>query len=153
VLTRECIPDEANTIRIALACACGRKIDGSRPCDCAYAHICAKTHDCYEGQAKNRGPDFIITTGGTGISPRDVTPETTAAFCDKELPGVAEALRAASLAETNSAMLSRAYAGIHGQTIIVNFPGSVRACRFYMQYLIPVMEHAVLMLHDGKHGA
>jgi molybdenum cofactor synthesis domain-containing protein len=92
--------------------------------------------------------DFIITTGGTGIGPRDVTPEVTASFCEKELPGIAEALRAASLAETHTAMLSRAYAGIYGKTIIVNFPGSARACRLCAKILIPVMEHALAMVYD-----
>jgi molybdopterin adenylyltransferase len=93
--------------------------------------------------------DFILTTGGTGISPRDITPETTAAYCDKELPGIAEVLRAESYRETPQAMLSRAYAGIKGRTIIVNFPGSVKAAAFCTRTFIPVMAHALLM-RDGK---
>ena len=97
------------------------------------------------------GTDFILTTGGTGISPRDVTPEATMRFCQKELPGIAEALRAASLAETPSAMLSRGYAGLRGNTVVVNFPGSQKAVRFCMTVLGPVMEHAVRMIRGEGH--
>ena len=104
-----------------------------------------------EACAGANAPDFILTTGGTGISPRDTTPEVTAAFCEKELPGIAEALRAASLAETSTAMLSRAYAGMRGKTLIVNFPGSVRACRLCVSVLIPVMEHVAAMASGEGH--
>ena len=97
------------------------------------------------------GVDFILTTGGTGISARDVTPETTARFCDRELPGIAEALRAASLVETPAAMLSRGYAGMHGTTIVVNFPGSVKAVRLCMAVFGPVMEHALKMVRGEGH--
>lgn len=97
------------------------------------------------------GADFILTTGGTGISPRDVTPETTRVFCDRELPGVAEALRAESARETPNAMLSRGYAGLRGSTIVVNFPGSVAAVRLCMKVLGPVMEHAVSMVRGQGH--
>jgi molybdopterin adenylyltransferase len=95
--------------------------------------------------------DFILTTGGTGIGPRDVTPEVTAAWCERELPGIAEALRARSLAETPMAMLSRGTAGLRGRTIIVNFPGSVEAARLSAQTLAPVMEHALAMLRGEGH--
>ena len=95
--------------------------------------------------------DFILTTGGTGLSPRDVTPETTRQFCDREIPGIAEALRAQSYAETPAAMLSRAYAGVRGRCIVVNFPGSVKAVRRCMEVLGPVMEHAVRMLRGEGH--
>ena len=97
------------------------------------------------------GADFILTTGGTGISPRDITPEATMRFCQKELPGIAEAMRAASLAETPSAMLSRGYAGLRGNTVVVNFPGSQKAVRLCMTVLGPVMEHAVRMLRGEGH--
>jgi molybdopterin adenylyltransferase len=95
--------------------------------------------------------DFILTTGGTGISPRDVTPEVTRKFCDKELPGIAEVLRAQSYRETPAAVLSRGYAGLHGASIVVNFPGSVNAVRLCMKVLGPVMEHAMRMLGGGGH--
>ncbi len=96
-------------------------------------------------------PDFILTTGGTGLSPRDVTPETTARFCEREIPGIAEALRAASLAETPAAMLSRGYAGHRGNTVVVNFPGSPKAVRLCMKVLGPIIEHAGRMLRAEGH--
>lgn len=102
--------------------------------------------------AAQAGADFILTTGGTGIGPRDVTPEVTAGWCDRLLPGVAEALRAASARETPMAMLSRGTAGLKGRTLIVNFPGSLKAARLGAQTLAPVMEHALEMLAGGGHG-
>jgi molybdopterin adenylyltransferase len=95
--------------------------------------------------------DFILTTGGTGISARDVTPEATCSFCERELPGIAEALRAESYRETPTAVLSRGFAGIRGNTIIVNFPGSVKAVRLCTRVLIPIMEHALSMLRGEGH--
>lgn len=97
------------------------------------------------------GVDFILTTGGTGISPRDVTPEVTRRFCQKELPGISEALRAASLRETPAAMLSRGFAGLHGETLVVNFPGSPKAARLCVQLIAPIMEHAGRMLRGEGH--
>lgn len=95
--------------------------------------------------------DFILTAGGTGISPRDVTPETTRRFIDKELPGIPEMIRAQSWGETPASVLSRGVAGMKGRTIVVNFPGSVRAARTCMQVLAPVMEHAMKMLRGEGH--
>jgi molybdopterin adenylyltransferase len=100
---------------------------------------------------EHAGCDFILTTGGTGISSRDVTPEVTMGYCDKEIPGIAEALRAAAVAETPAAMLSRGFAGLRGTTVIVNFPGSVAAVTSCMKVLGPVMEHAVRMLKGEGH--
>jgi len=105
----------------------------------------------YATLAECSGADFILTTGGTGISPRDITPEVTQRYCDKELPGIAEALRAESLKETPSAMLSRAYAGMHGNTIVINFPGSVRAVRLCVKVVAPVLEHAMKMRAGEGH--
>ena len=98
------------------------------------------------------GADFILTTGGTGISPRDVTPEATKRFIDRELPGIPESLRVQSYTETPSAVLSRGIAGLKGNTIVVNFPGSVRAVRLCMRVLGPVMEHALRMIRGEGHG-
>ena len=95
--------------------------------------------------------DFILTTGGTGLSDRDMTPEATRGYCERELPGIAEALRAESYKETPTAVLSRGVAGIRGDTIIVNFPGSVKAVRLCTRVLIPVMEHALSMLRGEGH--
>lgn len=95
--------------------------------------------------------DFILTTGGTGIGPRDLTPDITAAWCEKELPGIAEILRAESYRETPSAMLSRGYAGIKETTIVVNFPGSVKAVRLCTRLMIPVIAHAGPMIRGEGH--
>ena len=91
----------------------------------------------------NAGAELIITTGGTGVSPRDVTPEATKAVIDRELPGMAEAMRAASLKKTPNAMLSRAVCGVRGRTLIINLPGSPRAVRENLEAVLPVIPHAV----------
>ncbi len=92
--------------------------------------------------------DFVITTGGTGLSVRDITPEVCASFCDKELPGIAEIIRSESYKETQMAMLSRNYAGMKGKTIIINFPGSTKAVKLCSKIVIPILEHAIMM-RDG----
>ena len=97
------------------------------------------------------GWDFILTTGGTGIGPRDITPEVTREYCDRELSGISETLRAESLRETKAAMLSRGYSGMKGKTIIVNFPGSVKAVRLCTRVVAPVMTHAVRMIKGEGH--
>ncbi len=104
-----------------------------------------------EAFERHTDADFILTTGGTGISSRDVTPEATLSYCERELPGIAEALRAESYRETPMAVLSRGVAGIRGNTIIVNFPGSVKAVRLCARVLIPIMEHALSMLRGEGH--
>jgi molybdopterin adenylyltransferase len=95
--------------------------------------------------------DFILTTGGTGLSKRDITPEICEAYCDNSLPGIAEILRSESFKETPNAMLSRGYAGIKGKTIIVNFPGSVKAVTLCTRILLPIMGHAIKMINDEGH--
>jgi len=87
--------------------------------------------------------DIVITTGGTGVSPRDVTPEATAAVVDRQLPGMAEAMRAASVKKTPHAMLSRAVCGIRGRTLIINLPGSPKAARENLAVVLPAIPHAV----------
>ncbi len=87
--------------------------------------------------------DLIITTGGTGVAPRDVTPEATLAVIERELPGMAEAMRAESLKKTPHAMISRAVAGIARQTLIVNLPGSPKAVRENLSVILPAIPHAV----------
>jgi len=87
--------------------------------------------------------DLIVTTGGTGLSPRDVTPEATQAVCDRTIPGIAEAIRAAGLAYTPRAMLSRAVAGQRGQTIILNLSGSPKAVKEQLGIVTPVLLHAL----------
>jgi molybdenum cofactor synthesis domain-containing protein len=99
----------------------------------------------------NLGKDYIFTNGGTGISPRDITPEVTEEICEKELPGISEYLRGESLKETKNAVLSRGYSGVKGKTIIVNFPGSVKAVSLCIRLLIPVLEHGIKMIKGEKH--
>lgn len=95
--------------------------------------------------------DVIITTGGTGIGPRDITPDVTEKFCDRVIPGIAEYLRAASIAQTTHAVLSRGVAGVKGNTIIVNIPGSVKGAIFCTELLITILPHAVTMVQGGGH--
>ena len=87
--------------------------------------------------------DLILTTGGTGVSPRDVTPEATRAVIEKELPGMSEAMRAESLKKTPNAMISRAICGIRKQSLIINLPGSPRAVRENLAVVLPAIHHAV----------
>lgn len=92
--------------------------------------------------------DIILTTGGTGLSPRDVTPEATTAVLEREAPGIAEAIRAAARESFPRSMLSRGVAGIRGSTLIVNLPGSVGGVRDGIATLSPVIEHAMQILRD-----
>jgi len=92
--------------------------------------------------------DVILTTGGTGFSPRDVTPEATLAVIEREAPGLAEAMRAASVAKSPHAMLSRARAGIRGRVLIINLPGSPQAATENLEVVLPALEHAVHLLRD-----
>lgn len=92
--------------------------------------------------------DVILTTGGTGFALRDVAPEATRAVIQREAPGLAEAMRAESLAKTKHAMLSRATAGIRGRTLIVNLPGSPKGAVENLQTIFPVLPHAVQLLRD-----
>jgi molybdopterin adenylyltransferase len=87
--------------------------------------------------------DLVLTTGGTGLAPRDFTPEATLAVADKLVPGFAEAMRAASLAVTPHAMLSRAVAVVRKKTLIINMPGSPKACREHFAVIAPALGHAV----------
>ncbi len=92
--------------------------------------------------------DVILTTGGTGFSPRDVTPEATRAVIEREAPGLAEAMRAASLAITPHAMLSRIVTGIRKKTLIINLPGSPKGAAENLQVVISVLPHAVQLLNE-----
>jgi len=90
--------------------------------------------------------DLILTTGGTGLSPRDVTPQATETVLDYQISGMAEAMRASSLTKTPRAMLSRALVGVRQQTLIINLPGSPRAARENFEVLLPVIPHALAKL-------
>ena len=95
--------------------------------------------------------DYIITTGGTGISPRDITPDITRDICDREIPGICEWLRAQSLKQTPFAVFSRGFAGVKNKTIIINFPGSVNGARFYIKLVLPILKHGKEMLSGKSH--
>ena len=93
--------------------------------------------------ADENAADLILTTGGTGLSPRDVTPEATMAVVKRVIPGMAEAMRAASMKKTHHAMLSRAIAGVRGRTLIINLPGSPKGAKENLEAVMPALEHAI----------
>ncbi|MGB0034263.1 MAG: MogA/MoaB family molybdenum cofactor biosynthesis protein [Candidatus Acidiferrales bacterium] len=97
--------------------------------------------------------DLILTTGGTGLGPRDVTPEATLAIAERLIPGFAEHMRAEGMKKTNRAMLSRAVAGIRRTTIIVNLPGSPRGAVDSLNTIAELLPHAVAVLHGARHEA
>jgi len=98
------------------------------------------------------GVDLILTTGGTGLSPRDITPEATLDVIERLVPGIPEAMRAYSLTLTNRAMLSRAVAGTRSRTLIINLPGSPRAVSECLEVIMPVLPHAlgILTAREGE---
>jgi molybdenum cofactor synthesis domain-containing protein len=103
---------------------------------------------CDSGKAS-----LVLTSGGTGLSPRDRTPQATAAILDYEVPGIAEAIRAASIAIVPTAMLSRALAGVRHRTLIVNLPGSPKAVAETLGVVLPVLPHAIRQLNgEIDHG-
>ena len=101
--------------------------------------------------ARNLDRDYILTCGGTGLSPRDITPETCARICDRDIPGISEWLRRESARETPYAVFSRAYSGMKGHTVIVNFPGSLRGAEFCATLMAGIMLHGRDMIHGGGH--
>ena len=93
--------------------------------------------------------DLILTTGGTGVSPRDVTPDATREVIDYEIPGMAEAMRMKGLKKTPFAMISRAVAGVKGKTLIINLPGSPKAVKENLSVILPVLSHTIEKLHGS----
>lgn len=93
--------------------------------------------------------NLVLTTGGTGLAPRDVTPEATLAVIDRAAPGIAEAMRAMSVQHTPYGMLSRGVAGTRGSTLIINLPGSPKAVKECLEYILPVLPHAINLLAEG----
>lgn len=96
--------------------------------------------------------DIVLTCGGTGLGPRDITPEATMDIAERLAPGIGEYLRSASLQVTRRAMLSRATAAVRGTTLIINFPGSEKAARESFGFVADQLEHAVSMMAGGGHG-
>ena len=101
--------------------------------------------------ADSNAADLILTTGGTGLGPRDVTPEATEAVVERLIPGFPERMRAAGLAKTPRSILSRATAGIRGKTIIINLPGSPRGAVESLDVVADLLPHAVDILHGARH--
>jgi molybdopterin adenylyltransferase len=101
--------------------------------------------------ADSNAADVILTTGGTGLGPRDVTPEATAAVVERMIPGFSEQMRAAGAQKTPRAILSRAVAGIHGKTIIINLPGSPKGALESLDVIADLLPHAVSILHGARH--
>ena len=98
--------------------------------------------------ARESGVDVVLTTGGTGVGPRDITPDVVAQFCDKLIPGVMEHIRAKFGAEKPNALLSRSVAGVAGTTLVYALPGSVRAVEEYMGEIFKTLEHLIFMVHE-----
>ena len=94
--------------------------------------------------------DLILSTGGTGVSPSDLTPEATRAILDREIPGIGEAMRQASLQKTPNAILSRGIAGIRKQSLIINLPGSKKAARENLEVVLPALQHAIYKIKGGS---
>lgn len=99
-------------------------------------------------KATNDDIALIITTGGTGFSPRDITPEATTKVCERMAPGISEAMRAASMAVTNRAMLSRGVSGIRNRSLIINLPGSKKAASENLLAVLPALEHGLTVLRE-----
>ena len=93
--------------------------------------------------------DLILSTGGTGVSPSDRTPEATRAILDREIPGIGEAMRQASLQKTPNAILSRGIAGIRKNSLIINLPGSKKAARENLEAVLPALQHAIYKIKGG----
>ena len=107
--------------------------------------------DAIRAATDELGADIVLTCGGTGLSARDVTPEATAVVCERDVPGIAEAMRAHSLKITPHAMLSRALCMQRGRTLVVNLPGSTKAATENWEGIVGVLPHAVKMMAGGGH--
>ena len=143
--------------------ACGERADGSGPrieallkergYDVVHREIvpdeAGEIERALVRLADERDVALVLTTGGTGFSPRDVTPEATERACTRMVPGIPEAMRAASLKVTPRGMLSRGAAGIRGGTLIVNLPGSPKAAIENLEAVLPALEHGLEMLRGG----
>jgi molybdopterin adenylyltransferase len=103
--------------------------------------------------AATRGVDLVVATGGTGLGPRDVTPQAMAGLIDYEVPGIGEAMRRAGAASTPMAALSRSMAGVRGRTLIISVPGSPKGAAESLEAVMPILGHAIHLLHgDTAHG-
>ena len=156
----EPLPPQGAVITLSDRCAAGQAVDESGPAVARRLEeagfVVAEQLLLPDGRpqleqalirlADQRQLDLILTTGGTGLSPRDVTPEATLAVAHRQVPGIAEAIRAASLAVTPRAMLGRGVSVVRGRTLIINLPGSVKACMESMDVFLGQMPHAIQLL-------
>lgn len=156
---------QAAVITVSDACSEGRRVDTSGPAVCEMLRaagyeviytatvpdereqIAGELRQCADGLRC----DLIVSTGGTGLSPRDVTPEATRDVLDREAPAIAQTMLWESLKSTPRAMLSRAVCGTRGMSLIVNVPGSEKAARENLGAVLPTLEHGLKMLHGGGH--
>ncbi len=148
-------------IRVAVLISSDKGARGERE-DLSGPAVCAKLEGLAEVVARDVVPDekeliieklidyadrlkvdLVFTSGGTGLAPRDITPEATLAVCDRLVPGITDAMRLRSLEVTDRAVLSRAIAGTRGRTLIINLPGSPKAVKECLEVFLPVMDHAV----------
>ena len=153
----------AAVITVSDRCAAGEAEDAGGPFvkgllteagfEVAYAAIVSDEIERIEKEllvcADEEDIALIVTTGGTGFSPRDVTPEATMAVCERMVPGIPEAMRAAGLKVTDRAMLSRGVAGIRGRSLIINLPGSPKAAGENLNAVISALDHGLKMLRGG----
>lgn len=144
--TRDLAQDEAGAALKELITAQGWEV---------LSHVVVKDDMTQIGDAikaaEKNGADVVLTCGGTGLSLRDVTPEATRAVCDREVPGIAEAMRAYSMTKTRRAMLSRATCAQLNTTVVINFPGSKKAAVENWEGVYDQLEHAISMAHGGGH--
>ncbi len=120
---------------------------------CLYKIVADRSEDIVEAvraAIDDHGADLVLTTGGTGVSPTDVTPEAMDELIEREIPGMAEAMRAASLRVTPRAVISRGRAGIRGRSLIINLPGSRKAALENISVLLPSLEHALEKIQGSK---
>jgi molybdenum cofactor synthesis domain-containing protein len=157
-------------IRVAIltvsdSCAQGKRQDASGPAireilsearyEIGEEHIVPDDREAIARElarfSEEGGHDLVFTTGGTGLGPRDVTPEATGSVCDRLVPGLGELMRAEGLKKTRNAVLSRGIAGIRGKTLIINLPGSPKAVRECLEAILDVLPHALEMMRGGGH--
>lgn len=154
----------ARVITVSDRSASGEREDRSGPLavgllraagwDCPDADVTADGADSVEAalrQALSQGADLVVTTGGTGIAPRDRTPDGALRVLDVEIPGIAEELRRRGLADTPRSVLSRGVVGIAGRTLVVTLPGSTAAVTSGISYVLELAPHVIDQLHGGDH--
>lgn len=147
--TRDLAADEAGAALEGLIADAGWTLAGHVVVPDEAASIAGAIADA----ADRRAAHVVITCGGTGLSLRDVTPEATRSVCDRDVPGIAEAMRAYSMTKTRRAMLSRAVCMQRGAALVVNFPGSTKAARECWEAIADQLEHAASMTAGGGHPA